>query len=85
MFIKLTNQSSLQFPLQSIQFSDEIFGMDWIKLDKKIKENLIMIMNRSLRPIEFSSAHIITMNLDSFAKVRNKFTFMAVIVFNSII
>ncbi|XP_029665545.1 putative odorant receptor 85d [Formica exsecta] len=55
--------------LKSIQLSDEIFGMDWVKLDKKMKENLIMIMNRSLRPIEFSSIHIVTVNLDSFVKL----------------
>lgn len=70
-----------RLPLQSIQLSDEIFGMDWINADIKVKENLIMIMNRSLIPIEFSSAHVLTMNLDSFVKVRNKFTFMAIINF----
>lgn len=64
---------------QSNQLSDEIFRMEWIKLDKKVKENLIMIMNRSLRPIEFSSLFILTMNLDSFVKVSNKFTFTTLI------
>ncbi|XP_011882839.1 PREDICTED: odorant receptor Or1-like [Vollenhovia emeryi] len=55
--------------LKSIQLSDEIFGMDWVTADKKVKENLIIIMNRSLIPIEFSSAYIITVNLDSFVKL----------------
>ncbi|XP_070156630.1 odorant receptor 94a-like isoform X2 [Polyergus mexicanus] len=55
--------------LKSILLSNEIFGMDWTNVDKKIKENLIMIMNRSLRPIEFSSIHIVTVNLDSFVKL----------------
>ncbi|KAL0116264.1 hypothetical protein PUN28_011240 [Cardiocondyla obscurior] len=59
--------------LKSIQFSDEIFGMDWIAADKKAKESLILIMHRSLTPIEFSSAHAITVTLDSFVKVVNKF------------
>lgn len=59
--------------LQSIQLSDHIFEMNWITADKKVKENLIMIMNRSLMPIEFSSAYILTVNLDSFVTVRNKF------------
>ncbi|XP_032691024.1 odorant receptor Or1-like [Odontomachus brunneus] len=54
--------------LKSIQFADQIFDMDWLALDKKTKENLIMIMNRSLIPIEFSSAHIL-MNLESFGKL----------------
>ncbi|XP_012528081.1 odorant receptor Or1 [Monomorium pharaonis] len=55
--------------LKSIQFSDNIFGMDWVTTDKKTTQNLILIMNRSLVPIEFSSAHIITVNLDSFVKL----------------
>ncbi|CAL1676378.1 unnamed protein product [Lasius platythorax] len=58
-----------EIKLKSIQLSDEIFGMDWINADIKVKENLIMIMNRSLIPIEFSSAHVLTMNLDSFVKL----------------
>jgi len=36
-------------------------------------ENLIMIMNRSLIPIEFSIAYILTVNLDSFVKVGSEF------------
>ncbi|XP_014476206.1 PREDICTED: odorant receptor 46a, isoform A-like [Dinoponera quadriceps] len=55
--------------LKSVQLSDQIFGMDWLALDKKTKEDLVMIMNRSLIPIEFSSAHILTMNLESFGKL----------------
>ncbi|XP_070156659.1 odorant receptor Or1-like [Polyergus mexicanus] len=58
-----------QVKLKSTQLSHEIFGMDWTNVDKKIKESLIMIMNRSLRPIEFSSIHIVTVNLDSFVKL----------------
>jgi len=61
--------------LQSIQFSDKIFGMDWVTADQKVRENLIMIMNRSLIPIEFSSVHIL-MNLDSFVKVRDIFVIL---------
>ncbi|CAL1676375.1 unnamed protein product [Lasius platythorax] len=58
-----------EIKLKSIQLSDEIFGMDWIEVDKKVKENLRMIMKRSLMPIEFSSARIVTMNLNSFVKL----------------
>ncbi|XP_025265987.1 odorant receptor Or1-like isoform X1 [Camponotus floridanus] len=58
-----------EIKLKSNQLTDEIFGMDWINVDKKMKENLIMIMNRSLKPIEFSSAYIFTVNLDSFVKL----------------
>jgi len=38
-----------------------------------VTENLIMIMNRSLIPIEFSIAYILTVNLDSFVKVGSEF------------
>ncbi|XP_036140049.1 odorant receptor Or1 [Monomorium pharaonis] len=55
--------------LKSIKFCDEIFAMDWVTADKKARKNLILIMNRSLIPIEFSSAHIVTVNLDSFVKL----------------
>ncbi|KAF3054555.1 Odorant receptor 021 [Nylanderia fulva] len=55
--------------LKSIQLSQEIFGMDWINTDKKMKDGLIIIMNRSLIPIEFSCAYILTVNLDSFVKL----------------
>jgi len=55
--------------------------MDWVTADQKVRENLIMIMNRSLIPIEFSSAHIL-MNLDSFVKVRDKFVLLSIIVYN---
>ncbi|KAL6267820.1 hypothetical protein P5V15_000892 [Pogonomyrmex californicus] len=58
-----------EIKLKSIQFADNIFGMDWVTADKKIKNNLIIIMNRCLTPIEFTSAHIITVNLDTFVKL----------------
>ncbi|XP_024872663.1 odorant receptor 94b-like [Temnothorax curvispinosus] len=55
--------------LKSVQLAANIFGMGWLKMKQSRKQNLLMIMNRSLTPIEFSSAYIITMNLDSFVGV----------------
>ncbi|XP_071631630.1 odorant receptor 10-like isoform X2 [Temnothorax longispinosus] len=52
--------------LKSVQLAANIFGMGWLKMKQSRKQNLLMIMNRSLTPIEFSCAYIITMNLDSF-------------------
>ncbi|XP_011705259.1 PREDICTED: odorant receptor Or1-like [Wasmannia auropunctata] len=52
--------------LMSIQLVDSIFEIEWIALDNKTKKSLLMIMNRAMRPIEFSSAYVINMNLDSF-------------------
>jgi len=43
--------------------------MEWLTLDQNGKEGLLVIMNRSLVPIEFSCAYILTMNLDSFVSV----------------
>ncbi|XP_077264606.1 odorant receptor 10-like isoform X5 [Temnothorax americanus] len=55
--------------LKSVQLAANIFGMGWLKMKQSRKQNLLMIMNRSLTPIEFSSAYIITMNLDSFVSL----------------
>jgi len=58
--------------LQSVQLAANIFGMKWPIMKQSRKQILLIIMNRSLTPIEFSSAHILTMNLDSFVSVSNK-------------
>lgn len=61
--------------------------MNWVTENKKVKDNLIMIINRSTVPIEFSSAHILNLNLDSFVKVRNKLILIAIksILFENVI
>jgi len=43
--------------------------MDWPKLSNNNKKGLLIIMKRATVPIEFSSAYIITMNLESFVAV----------------
>ncbi|XP_070156654.1 putative odorant receptor 85d isoform X1 [Polyergus mexicanus] len=52
--------------LKSRQLIDNIFEMEWYMLDQNVKKALILIMRRSTVPIEFTSAYIISMNLDSF-------------------
>ncbi|XP_071631638.1 odorant receptor 49b-like isoform X2 [Temnothorax longispinosus] len=53
--------------LMSFQLVDNIFETEWIALDNKTKRSLLIIMNRAMRPIEFThTAHILNMNLDSF-------------------
>lgn len=44
--------------------------MDWNKFDIPTQKLLIVIMARSLKPIEFSVGYIIPMNVDSFSRVR---------------
>ncbi|XP_018337035.1 PREDICTED: odorant receptor 46a-like [Trachymyrmex septentrionalis] len=52
--------------LKSRQLVSNIFDMEWCILDQNKKKTLLLIMRRSTVPIEFTSAYIISMNLDSF-------------------
>jgi len=59
----------LYYDLQSLQLSDNIYNIEWTMLNNNVKKGLLMIMNRATIPIEFTSAHIISMNLESFVMV----------------
>lgn len=48
---------------------NKIYEMNWPVLNNSNKRSLLIIMKRVMIPIEFSSAYIITMNLDSFVAV----------------
>ncbi|XP_018403370.1 PREDICTED: uncharacterized protein LOC108780233 [Cyphomyrmex costatus] len=50
----------------SLQLSTSVYNIDWLELSESSKKGLLIIMQRSTSPIEFSSAYIITMNLESF-------------------
>ncbi|XP_039309008.1 odorant receptor 46a-like isoform X2 [Solenopsis invicta] len=52
--------------LKSTQLLTNIFAMDWVTMDRSLKRNLLLIMNRAVVPIEFTSAYVLSMNLDSF-------------------
>nr|XP_012230725.1 PREDICTED: odorant receptor Or1-like [Linepithema humile] len=55
---------------KSLQLSDNIWcNMEWTILSDNVKKGLIMIMNRAMIPIEFSSSHLMPMNLDSFVMI----------------
>lgn len=43
--------------------------MDWITLGQGEKKDLLTIMKRCKKPIEFTSGYVIPMNLDSFVGV----------------
>lgn len=58
--------------LQSLDISNMIFELDWPDLDNTTKRDLLMIMMRASYPIEMTSVHVITMNLDSFVIVSTK-------------
>ncbi|XP_014476205.1 PREDICTED: odorant receptor 46a, isoform A-like [Dinoponera quadriceps] len=55
--------------LKSAQLLHSIFAIDWLVLDGSHKRSLLLIMNRALTPIEFTSAYILSMNLDSFVGI----------------
>ncbi|CAL1676372.1 unnamed protein product [Lasius platythorax] len=52
--------------VESIQLMDKIFQIDWPIVNNNVKKGLLIMMKRSTIPIEISTVHIITLNLDSF-------------------
>nr|XP_012143123.1 PREDICTED: uncharacterized protein LOC100881022 [Megachile rotundata] len=54
---------------KSIDFSDEIFGSDWPSWNDNSKKVLLMVIRRSKTPIEFTSMHVVSLNLESFMSV----------------
>lgn len=55
--------------MQSRQLVSNVFEMEWFTLDHNVQRNLLMIITRSTVPIEFTSAYVISMNLESFVSV----------------
>ncbi|XP_014297071.1 odorant receptor 46a-like [Microplitis demolitor] len=55
-----------QVTIVSSTLSDAIYHTDWINLDTSTVKSLMIIMNRGLKPIIFSSGHIIKISYDSF-------------------
>jgi len=49
--------------------------MEWFVLDYRMQKNLLIIMMRGMVPIEFTSAYVISMNLQSFVSVSIKIDF----------
>lgn len=54
---------------QSLEIPDMIFNSNWPNLNNDAKKILLIIMARSLTPVEIVSAHIIPLNLESFKGV----------------
>ncbi|XP_011882829.1 PREDICTED: odorant receptor Or1-like [Vollenhovia emeryi] len=55
-----------ELKLKSQQMIDNIFGMEWLTLDENKKKSLMIIMRRTIMPIQITCAYIIPMNIDSF-------------------
>ncbi|XP_070518476.1 odorant receptor 94a-like [Cardiocondyla obscurior] len=58
-----------ELKIKSHQMIDNIFGMEWLSLDKDKKQSLMIIMRRTLVPIQITCAYIFPMNLSSFMSV----------------
>nr|XP_012231460.1 PREDICTED: odorant receptor Or2-like [Linepithema humile] len=54
---------------KSIELANSIYQMEWPVLNNNIKKDLLVIMKRALVPIEFTTVHIISLNLDSFVSL----------------
>ncbi|KAL0116248.1 hypothetical protein PUN28_011230 [Cardiocondyla obscurior] len=52
--------------LKSLELINSIYNTEWPELNNSSKRDLLLIMKRAMTPIEFTSAYIITMNLESF-------------------
>ncbi|XP_053997919.1 odorant receptor Or1-like [Hylaeus anthracinus] len=52
--------------LKSLEIPDMIIKSDWISLDVGSRKILLMIMKRATVSIEFTSIHVVSMNLESF-------------------
>ncbi|XP_063989745.1 uncharacterized protein LOC135168984 [Diachasmimorpha longicaudata] len=55
--------------IKSGTVADAIYEMDWTSLSINSKKSLILIMVRTLKPIMYTSAHLISLSLVSFTSV----------------
>ncbi|XP_076223413.1 odorant receptor 46a-like isoform X2 [Nomia melanderi] len=55
--------------VKSLDIPDTIYSGNWLNLDDETRKTLLMIMIRSRLPMQFTSAHIVSMNIDSFMTV----------------
>ncbi|XP_076223492.1 odorant receptor 10-like isoform X2 [Nomia melanderi] len=54
---------------KSLKIPDAILASNWESLDINSKRTLLMVMLRATFPMEFTSAHVVSVNLESFMTV----------------
>ncbi|XP_051173282.1 odorant receptor 67c-like [Leptopilina boulardi] len=54
---------------KSVSVTDRIYSMDWNSLSKNCKQQLIIIMMRSRKPINLTGASLITMSVETLLKI----------------
>ncbi|XP_043597825.1 odorant receptor 2a-like [Bombus pyrosoma] len=52
--------------VKSLDISNMVYNSDWLNLSSDARKMLVVIMARSLTPVEITSAYILPMNLESF-------------------
>ncbi|XP_031370969.1 odorant receptor Or1-like [Apis dorsata] len=57
---------SNEVKLKSLELSDMIFRSNWTSLNSNVQRAILLVMRRSMKPIEFTSIYIVSVNLDSF-------------------
>ncbi|KAI4483691.1 hypothetical protein M0804_007951 [Polistes exclamans] len=55
--------------LKSKELIDKIFGIDWTILNNSMKTSLLIMMNRTIKPISMVVIKIFSLNLDSFISI----------------
>ncbi|XP_078053770.1 odorant receptor Or1-like isoform X2 [Augochlora pura] len=55
--------------LKSLEITSMIFTSDWMSLDNSTKKILLTIMLRAKYPIQITSAHLLSVNIESFMAV----------------
>ncbi|XP_076168216.1 odorant receptor 46a-like [Ptiloglossa arizonensis] len=58
-----------QLKLKSVEIVGTISELDWWNFDNSSKKALIMIMRRAMKPIEFTSAYVVTIDLNTFVRI----------------
>nr|ATI09812.1 odorant receptor 1 [Lysiphlebia japonica] len=58
-----------QLTVESCQVSDAIYSMDWTTLTTSTQKSLVLIMNRSQKPVRFISGYVIPLSMTSFNNV----------------
>ncbi|XP_032691309.1 putative odorant receptor 92a [Odontomachus brunneus] len=67
--------------LKGLQLINNIFEMEWFALEQSVKKDLLIITRRSTVPIQFTSAYVMPMNLESFVTVSTQK--LAIFYFNT--
>ncbi|XP_077264582.1 odorant receptor 33a-like isoform X1 [Temnothorax americanus] len=76
-------QTELSLLYESQQMSDNIYEMEWLTLDKNKIKSLMIIMRRTIVPIQITCAYIVPMNLNTFMGIlKTSYSFYNLLIQN---